>query len=163
MTNIEIWKDIPNYEGLYQVSNLGRVKSIRFGKERLFNPFTNPRGYSQVGLRKNKLAKKITIHQLVAMAFLNHIPCGLKLVVNHKNLIKTDNRLDNLEIISNRENLSKKHIPHSSKYTGVSWFNRKQKWQSSIYINGKSKYLGCFINEYEAHLAYEKEKLTFQN
>ena len=84
----EIWKDIPNYEGYYQVSNLGRVRkyktkklrSIFDEKEELFKirkQTVNSRGYYIINLRKKNEKKKFSVHQLVAMAFLNHIPCGM--------------------------------------------------------------------------------------
>lgn len=87
----ELWKDIPNYEGLYQVSNLGNVKSLK--KELKKRQHRN--GYLCVVLYKNKKAKEILIHRLVAMTFLNNknnYEC-----INHINGIKTDNRADNLE------------------------------------------------------------------
>ena len=159
---MEIWKDIPNYAGIYQVSNIGRVKSLmrednlgRIYKEIILKP--NERGgYMYVVLTKNRKEKTIDVHQLVAMSFLNHKPCGMKLVCNHINFNKLDNRADNLEIITHRENSNKKHIPSSSKYTGVCWSKRDKIWIASISINGIANHLGSFSDEYNAHLAYEK-------
>ena len=96
------------------------------------------------------------------IAFLNHIPRGLELVVNHKNFIRTDNRVENLEIVTNRENCNKKHLKSSSQYVGVSWAGDRKKWFSSIAIDGKLKNLGRFKTELEAHEAYQNalEKLT---
>lgn len=156
MTNIEeIWKDIPNYEGLYQVSNLGSVKSSKnnLPVKRWIN-----KGYFSSSLYKDGKVKRFRVHQLVAMAFLNHMPCGHKLVVNHKNFVKTDNRADNLEIITQRQNSNKKHINHSSNYTGVSWDKRRNKWESYIRISGKKKHLGYFTDEYQASIAYHDKK-----
>ena len=78
-------------------------------------------------------------------------------MVNHKNLNKLDNSIENLEIITNRENSNLKHIKSSSRFTGVSWSNHTNKWESSIYIDGKSVKLGYFINELDAHNAYQKK------
>ena len=157
MNKKEIFKDVIGFEGVYQVSNLGNVKSLKYGKERILKVGTSGDGYSMVVLSKNKKQYNKKVHQLVAMAFLNHEPNGMALVVDHKNNIKTDNRVENLQIITHRKNSSKDRKNKSSKYTGVSWNKHSNKWRSQIYINGKYKYLGLFINEYEAHLAYQNE------
>ena len=172
MENIqEIWKDIPNYEGYYQVSNLGNVKSLaRFNnlgkrvKERVLKNLVNTtKGYLVVRLSKIGLVKTKQIHQLVAESFLNHKPNGHKLVVNHINFDKKDNRLENLEIITNRENTNKKHKKSKSKYIGVTWHKRANKWTAQILYKRKNIHLGCFNNEIDAHNAYQnklKEILT---
>ena len=150
----EIWKDVPNYDGLYQVSNLGRVR--RIDNKKLLKVSFRKKGYSVCVLFSNKRAKTFYIHQLVAMAFLEHKPCGMKLVVDHINNIKTDNRLENLQIITNRQNLSKDKVG-TSKFTGVSWNNHAKKWLSQIRINKKSINLGYFDKEIDAHLAYQNK------
>ncbi len=163
----EIWKDIPNYEGYYQASNLGRIKSLSrivlrkgkypfMSKEKVLKPALIPLGYCQIVLHKNGIKKGKSIHSLVAESFLNHKPNGHKLVVNHKNFNREDNRVENLEIITNRENTNKKHIKSSSKYVGVYFYKRVSKWVAQIWVNGKKKILGYFENEYDAHLAYQK-------
>jgi len=157
---IEIYKDIIGYEGMYQISNLGNVKSLpRKGspKEKILIPKLINSGYLKVSLCKNKNVKNRTIHQLVAVAFLGHVPCGRILVVNHINFNKLDNRAVNLEVITFRENTNQKHIKSSSQYVGVYWKKDRIKWRASIYTNGKQKHLGYFNKEEEAHLAYEKE------
>ena len=153
----EIFKDIVGYEGSYQISNLGNVKSIKFKKEKILKAPMNT-GYRVVCLSLNNKNKVLYVHQLVAMAFLNHTPNGYNgLIVDHINNIKTDNRLENLQLISNRENTSKDRKGCTSKYTGVCWNKRNNKWLSQIIINGKTKYIGCFNCELEAHLEYQKE------
>ena len=90
----EIWKDIQGYPN-YQVSNLGNVKSFHKGKEKILKPDKNEGGYLYVNLYKEGKQKRFRVHRLVATAFLdnpNNYP-----EVNHKNEIKTDNRVDNLE------------------------------------------------------------------
>lgn len=152
---METWKDVPNYYGLYQVSDLGRVKSLRFNKELILKLETSTKNYFICTLYKNKKAKRFYVHQLVSMAFLNHTPNGITLVVNHKNFNRKDNRLENLEVVKNRENTNQKHLKSTSKYTGVSWNKHAKKWVSGIHINGKRKYLGCFDNELDAYYMYE--------
>ena len=93
--NNEVWKDIINYEGHYQVSNQGRVKSLKQGKERILKARKLPSGYLQVDLYKNGEYKHYTVHRLVAKAFIpnpNNLPD-----VNHKDEDKTNNNLSNIE------------------------------------------------------------------
>lgn len=148
---MEVWKKIKEFEN-YEISNLGRVKSIN--KEIILKHRLSKNNYFIINLYKNKKRETKYIHQLVAISFLNHIPCGHKLVVNHKNFIRTDNRVENLEIITQRENSNKKHLKSVSKYTGVSKSSNTNKFESRIVINGKLKYLGIFDNEIEANKHY---------
>lgn len=102
----EIWKDAVGYEGLYQVSNLGQVKSLNYkrtDKERILKPVLT-KGYYSIGLCKNGKCKRSYVHKLVVEAFLGKISNGL--VVNHLNEIKSDNRLENLEICTQKENIN---------------------------------------------------------
>ena len=102
----EIWKDIKDYEGLYQVSNWGEVKSMNYnhsGKEKILKPGTYKSGYLYVVLYKNNKRKHFSIHRLVAEAFLE-IPEDIKqyigtvyLQVNHKDENKQNNNVENLE------------------------------------------------------------------
>ena len=112
----EIWKDIPHYEGLYQVSNYGRVKSVgryveyvREGKtqkhwvpERIKAQSLKPNGYQTLQLFKNNKAKNEYVHRLVAMAFIPN-PDNLP-QVNHKDEDKANNIVDNLEWCDNSYN-----------------------------------------------------------
>jgi len=97
----EIWKDVPEYEGLYRVSNLGRVKSLKWGKERVLKPKEDRGGYVYVGLYKEGVEKKFSVHRLVMLAFVGE--SGLQ--VNHINGLKTDNQLENLEYCTGSENM----------------------------------------------------------
>lgn len=109
----EIWKDIKGYEGLYQVSNLGRVKSLGrnqtigdkttyFKEEKILIGSKNHKGYWYVGLYKDGKGKRKAIHRLVAEHFIpnpENKPC-----VNHKDEVKTNNCVDNLEWLTHKEN-----------------------------------------------------------
>ena len=154
---IEIYKDVIGYEGVFQVSNLGNVKSYRNSKERQLKLVKNYAGYLVVCLSINNTKKVRKVHQLVAESFLNHKRCGMELVVNHIDFDKTNNKLDNLEIITNRENSNRKHLKSSSIYTGVYWYKKYNKWKSHIVLNGKQKHLGYFTNELDASKAYQLE------
>lgn len=94
----EVWKPVLGYEGLYEVSNFGRGRSLdryvntRFGKRLCRGKIIKPRiksGYLQVGLSKNSLHRWFLVHRLVWETFVGHIPDGMQ--VNHRNEIKTDN------------------------------------------------------------------------
>ena len=160
MNNTEKWKDVPNYEGLYQVSNMGNVKSLgndKKRKEKILNNQKDSKGYLRVSLSKNGKVKPMLIHHLITIVFLGHIPDGTRrIVIDHINNIKTDNRLENLQLITNRQNTSKDKKNGYSKYTGVCWHKKANKWIASILVNKKRKHLGYFENEYDAHLAYQK-------
>ena len=98
MNIIEQWKPVKGYEELYEVSNLGRVKSLNYnhtGKERILKPGKVGNGYLQVGLWKNGKEKRFLVHRLVAIAFLPN-PEGLP-EVNHRNEDKTNNVVSNIE------------------------------------------------------------------
>jgi hypothetical protein len=164
----EIWKDIPEYHGLYQVSDLGNIKSLdriviassgvsRHYKSKKIKPYCNNNGYLQLALSKRNIITTKNIHKLVAIVFLNHIPCGFNKVVNHINHNKLDNRAVNLEVISHRKNTSQDHIKSTSKYVGVHWSKQKRRWKSRIYLNGKEISLGMHKDEISAHNAYQNE------
>lgn len=155
---VEVWKDIPEFEGMYQVSNLGNVRSLKFNKIKVLKKSINSRGRYRVNLCKNgyKLSN-CKISQLSAMAFLNHRPCGHKIVVDHIDNNKENDKLYNLQLISNRENTIKDTMRGSSKYVGVSWHKIQNKWRTSIYIKGKVKHLGYFTDEKKAAQAYKNE------
>ena len=100
----EIWKDVVGYEGIYQVSNLGRVKSLNYnhtGKEKVRKLDLGRKGYYLVVLCKGGKRKAHIVHRLVMLAFIGESD----LQVNHKNGIKTDNRLENLEYCTASENI----------------------------------------------------------
>ena len=152
----EIWKSINGYEGLYEFSNFHNVRSLKFGKERILKQ-TLSDGYYKVRLWLNGNGITFRIHQLVAMEHLGHTVCGTELVIDHKNQIRNDNRIENLRIVTSRENSNKKHIKSSSQYTGVYWCKRANKWRAQAKINGKQVYLGYFNVEIEAYNAYKNE------
>lgn len=121
----EVWKDIPDYEGCYQVSDLGRVKNLRRQvshtskywhevtektiSERILKPQTDKGGYQHVRLSRDGEIKLFKVHTLVAMAFMDYDPTdfdiedAMSLCVVHINEDRSDNRLINLEIVPRLE------------------------------------------------------------
>ena len=104
----ETWKNIEGFDG-YQISSLGRVKSVKFGKERILKPRKNNCGYLRVGLCEDGKQEWYLVHRLVANAFIpnsNNLP-----EVNHIDKDRTNNKVDNLEwcdsTYNNRYSLSK--------------------------------------------------------
>jgi len=162
---MEIWKDVLGYEGLYQVSNLGRVKSLPKSwlnkykaiiktKEKILKPKIDPRGYYKVDLCKDKKATTKRIHRLVWEAFNGNTKLQVDHIIEGN---KLDNRLCNLQAITNRQNVSKHYLTtkKSSQYTGVSWRKDLNKWIANININGKKEYIGIFDSESKAASAYQ--------
>ena len=159
----EIYIDVPSYEGLYQVSNLGNVKSLsrftiqnKYLEEKIMKPNLKKNGYFSLNLYKDGKLRSFAIHSLMGESFLNHTP-NRSMVIDHINNDKEDNRLENLQIITSRENISKgiRLKNYTSKYVGVYFNKQNKKWRSRIIFNGVSNYLGSFTNEYDAHLAYQ--------
>lgn len=148
------------------MSNAGNFKSVtrvvktKKGLRRIYGKAMNYKKYTEVycviGLCKGGVPKSKKVHQLVAEAFLSHAPCGHKLVVDHVDNDKSNNRADNLQILSHRENVSKEKRG-VSKYVGVSWYKAQSLWQAEIYIKGKSYYLGRYKNELDAAKAYQNK------
>ncbi len=154
----EIFKDIPNYEGKYQISNKGTVKNLL--RNKTTRGSLNNQGYMKTILTKDGVEKTIKIHQLVAMGFLGHTPCGYKLVVDHIDHNPLNNNLENLQVITHRENLSKRNKKPkkaSSQYTGVCWNKQDSKWTAALYVKSKRFFLGYFKTEIEAHNAYQNK------
>jgi hypothetical protein len=162
---METWKQIKGFTD-YEISNLGRVKRLKTKtsnnktlKEKILTGWTSASGYNMTEIK----GKQFGVHQLVAQEFLNHKIDKYESVVNHINFIRNDNRLENLEVVSARENCNKKHLKSTSKYVGVCWSKLLNKWRSTIVYNKKQYDLGCFELEEEANKYYENALLSIKN
>ena len=99
---MEHWRSIAGYDGLYEVSDLGRIKSLKYGKEKILKPGKNTGGYLFVILYKDGQQKLSLVHRLVSEAFIPN-PNNLE-TVNHKDEVKTNNVVSNLEWMSRADN-----------------------------------------------------------
>lgn len=104
---METWKDIKGWEGKYQVSNLGRVKSLNYcntGNPSILKTGTDCNGYLKVTLYRNNKGKTYNVHRLVAEAFIPNPQCFPE--VNHKDETRTNNNVENLEWCTRQYNLN---------------------------------------------------------
>ena len=166
MQEVEVWTPVIDYEGLYTISNLGRVKSIerycshwlggkRLFKDKILTACVNNRGYYVVVLSKDNKRTMKTVHRLVWESFNGKTDLD---VLHNIEGNKLDCRLSNLHIGTDRQNHTEYRLStkKSSKYIGVSWHKATEKWGASIYINHKRRYLGSYNDEIKAHEAYQK-------
>ena len=124
---VEVWKDIIGYEGKYQVSNLGRIKSLQrwsgtqfYNREQILKTYTNKRnGYVYVYLMKNNKGKNIRVHKLVAQAFL--INDNNYTDINHKDCNRTNNCVDNLEYCTRSYNIKYSFEKGCAKSNLLNW------------------------------------------
>lgn len=139
----ETWKDVDGYVGKYQVSNLGNVKSLkryvknkngmRVVKEKMLKPYLNNKGYWAVSLTENHKSKLKFVHRLIAEAFIRYI--DNKPFVNHKDGVKTNNNIKNLEWCTQKENVE--HAIKSGKYDNVFRVARIKKPNHNIHLRKK--------------------------
>jgi hypothetical protein len=101
----EIWRQVVGYEGRYEVSNLGRVRNM---SGLILRDRIQWTGYNRAALCKNGARKDHPVHRLVAAAFIGPRPEGLE--VNHINGVRADNRAENLEYVTRRENMAHKKV-----------------------------------------------------
>lgn len=150
----EIWKDIIRYEGLYQISNFGRIRNSNSDMK----PYTISNGnkvYLGITLVKEGVKKRYRVHRVVAEHFIDN-PFNLS-QVNHKDNNAFNNNVDNLEWVSHRENQSHRSLNSgnkTSKYVGVS--KSGNRWRAQICIWGNNISLGSYDTEDDAYAARVK-------
>ena len=148
----EEWRSISEYMN-YQVSNLGRIRNIRAGKNLKLR--TAPSGYLTISLYAESNLKTHHVHRLVATEFIDN-PDN-KTEVDHIDHNRTNNCINNLRWAlrsENHMNRNKQQKPCSSCFKGVRFHTHSQKWRAEIKIDGRKIYIGCFANEIDAARAY---------
>ena len=143
----EIWKSVPTFIG-YEVSNLGRVRSIdrevvdTIGRVQrkvgtILKPLNSTIYHAVTLVNSSGGRSQVKIHKCVALAFLDNDYKSKGLVVDHIDNNPLNNNLNNLQIITIRENSSKDRKGYSSKYVGVSWMKKNKKWTAQIVVGGR--------------------------
>ena len=150
--DFECFLPIDGYEN-YFVSNFGNIKNSK--TNRILKPNPHPKGYKLVDLYKNGIKKPFLIHRLVGLAFLEN-PDN-KSMIDHIDENKSNNNVKNLRWATRNDNSANqgKQINNTTGYKGVSFHKQHNKYQATISINGKSKYLGLFEKADEASKAYD--------
>lgn len=170
---MENWKDINGYEGYYQVSNFGKVMSmghkfkckdgkVKAHKSKVLKPCIGSKGYLHINLCKEGTRKSVTVHSLVANAFVEN-KFNLK-EIDHRNGIKTDNQATNLKWTTRQGNLLSQNWMHKrreGKVRGVHHNLKSNRFISNIYLNGKTIYLGSFSDKEAASTAYQNKLAEF--
>jgi len=150
---MEIWRKIDGYNGKYEVSTKGNVRSSKQKITKLLKPAKQNQGYYFVSLYNKSIGKCFLVHRLVAMTFLPNLKNHTS--VNHVDGDITNNKLSNLEWVSHLENMchSVKNKIKTSIYTGVSYDIKRKKYMAFIRYNGKGHNLGRYVNEIDAYNA----------
>ena len=151
---MEEFREIPMYNGIYLVSNLGRLKSVRKGNAKILKGSISKKGYRQYGLScscKN-LSRTYLAHQLVAIVFMNHTPSGnTGLIIDHIDSDKLNNNVTNLRLVTSRFNSVEYRLNRiSSKLYGVVKSNHGT-FYSRVWHNNTAVHLGSFNSEIDAH------------
>lgn len=152
---MEIWKPVIGYEGLYEVSNHGNVKSLPKvrgyvkSKEKIIRPFKNNGGYLIVTLSKNNISRHFQVHRLVALAFFPNV--DNKLQVDHINRIRDDNRVENLRWVSASENGNNTCLNSIIEYDGQK--RTVSEWAKMVGIKQVTLYRRLFYSNWDIERA----------
>lgn len=149
----EIWKPVVGYEGLYEVSNFGQVRTIS-GK--LMKCYYNRKGYKRICLSKSGKRKNFLIHRLVMAAFKG----ASDMQIDHIDGDKDNNTLSNLEYVSNIENTFRHFVRRGSSGLNVSQSGKRYK--SQLYYKGRNLPLGYFETKEEAVAAVTYGRIAIQ-
>lgn len=159
------WRNIKNYEGQYQVSNTGEIKSLERLKqnhsklqtvpEKQLKQSSKPNGYLVVSLWTDNKSSNRYVHRLVAEAFVHKYAENLQ--VNHIDMDKKNNALCNLEMVTSRVNHLKAHRCYGKKRGA---YSSRGRFRAVIQIDNKTKHLGTFDTKDEAYQAYYESYLN---
>lgn len=162
---MEIWKPIKGYEGLYEVSNLGNVRSldkhVMYGnrycllKGKPMKPFHNLYGYLKINLHKNGQGKHYFIHRLVSEAFIpnpNNLPC-----IDHINTIRDDNRVENLRWCTRKENCNN---PLTREHASIKIWTKEAN-EKGLATKRKNQSCNCEVPVY--YIDEDGSKISFKS
>lgn len=160
----EIWRSIKNYEDLYEISNYGNVKSLarawtvgngsKISHKEIFMKLRNHNsGYYAVTLFKNGKGIDYLVHHLIWDAFGNGLRDGKKLQIDHIDNNKLNNHIDNLQLLTQKENLTK-HYLSKNRGLPIGVYKTGRKFKASIWQKSKRNHLGTFNCPTVAHFAY---------
>jgi hypothetical protein len=136
----------------FRLNNGVLERYLPTGKWRKVNISPDRSGYKRIRINN----RQYLLHRILWVLRNNKdIPNGME--IDHINGIKSNNSLDNLRIVSREENQQNRKCHRRGKLLGTTYLKRKKSWQAQINIEGKTKYLGCFKTEQEAHQAYITE------
>ncbi len=151
---MEIWKPIKGYESLYEVSSLWNIKSLNYWrtwKEKLLN-FNNSNLYSSIFLCKDWIKNNYTVHRIVSQTFIPNKEN--KPIINHKNWIKTDNSVENLEWCTHKENSQHAHDIWLCKITNNNFFKKNHPSKGKFW---KDHFNSKKVNQYTKDGIFMKE------
>jgi hypothetical protein len=165
MNKEDYWYEIPRYPK-YKISKFGEIISLKTNK--ILSASPNSDGYPQVRLFNEFGKCQYKVHKLMAFVFLNHKSTyqNKGIVVDHIDNNRKNNNLYNLRLVTPRENrIKSSHINNNktSKYIGVCYDKNRDKWFSSIKINGKQYNLGRYSTQEEASEAYQKKLIEIND
>ena len=158
---------IKGFEGVYEIDKIGAINSVdrfiktstgtRFFKGKSLALSISSNGYKSVSLYVSGKRSSYLVHQLMAITFLNHTPCGYDKIIDHKDNNRLNNKLDNIQITTMRVNSNKDKTGYTSRFDGVSFDKacKTNKWAACIYYKGRNKRLGHFKTEELASEAYQ--------
>lgn len=157
---MEIWKDIPGYEGLYQASDLGRIKSLwfysnyqnkKYKREKILKQKKGKDNCLRVELWNNKKHKTMAVHRIIGMAFLKDT-YKKELTINHKDGNRLNNKVENLEWVSLADNI--RHGFNKGLYSSQNKTKIIDKKNNKEYIFNSMSKAGQFIGHNEKYISY---------
>lgn len=154
----EVWKEVDGFDGVYEISNYGRVKSSNYGGL-IRKPRVQQNGYETVRLWRDGKARFYLIHRLVFSHFVGELDKNL--VIDHIDGNKVNNHVTNLQQITSRENTNK--AVSNKLLKGVKQINKGSGYTSALNIGHKRYYLGHFKTVEEANAAYNDARLNYEN
>ncbi len=165
----EEWRPVPDYEGLYEVSDLGRVRSLtakvrngnggRMRQGRVLKQQVTRHGYYTVMLSRDGVQQRLSVSRLVGVTFLR---IGEGDEVDHRDRDPLNNCVSNLRRATRAQNHmnTRRPVHNSSGFKGVSWHKARGMWRASISIGNRTRHLGHFDDPEAAHRAYVEAAKT---